>query len=235
MILDEYVNVPVHNTTRRYYSQLGYNTTHKIGTLIQVKVSDLPKKSNVKVNIRCNTCDKEFLAKYQQITEGGQNCWECGRKASGNSLRLHHDTEYKCEICEIQFVKNARWLIRRKKESNNTQILCYECDRKRIGFLCEHNLPRLRGKKHPNFNPTKTDYMMYMSKVRTITEKNYNNHIDEINPNRHQRTLCGVDGGYQLDHILSIKNGFEQGILPSIIAAKENLQMLPWKDNRTKW
>lgn len=48
------------------------------------------------------------------------------------------------------------------------------------------------------------------------------------------RTLCGVVGGYQLDHIIPIKVGFEMGILPSIIGNINNLRFIPWKENRSK-
>lgn len=50
----------------------------------------------------------------------------------------------------------------------------------------------------------------------------------------YKRTLCGVEGGYQLDHIISIKEGFEKNIAPEIIGAPGNLQMLPWRDNLLK-
>ena len=48
------------------------------------------------------------------------------------------------------------------------------------------------------------------------------------------KTLCGVEGGWQLDHIISIKYGFENNIDPVIISSIENLQMLPWLDNVKK-
>ena len=55
--------------------------------------------------------------------------------------------------------------------------------------------------------------------------------IDLINPNRYVRTLCGVKDGWQLDHIIPIKECFERNIPPEEAASINNLRMLPWKDN----
>lgn len=48
------------------------------------------------------------------------------------------------------------------------------------------------------------------------------------------RVRCGVDGAYQLDHIISIKRGFEEGIPASTISHISNLQFISWKANRSK-
>jgi hypothetical protein len=47
--------------------------------------------------------------------------------------------------------------------------------------------------------------------------------------------LCGVDGAYQLDHIISIDEGFKKGLPPSQIGHISNLQYIPWAENRAKW
>ena len=52
-----------------------------------------------------------------------------------------------------------------------------------------------------------------------------------INPNRYTRTLCGVDSGWQLDHIVPIKECFEKGLSIEEASAVTNLRMLPWKNN----
>ena len=44
-----------------------------------------------------------------------------------------------------------------------------------------------------------------------------------------------MDDAYQIDHILSVKYGFENKIDPKVIGNIKNLQMLPWKENRYKW
>src|SRR6266705_1896315 len=67
--------------------------------------------------------------------------------------------------------------------------------------------------------------------LQRLSKENYQKYKDEINPKNYIRTLCGIEGGYQLDHIKSIKQCFNKGLSPKIVAKKNNLQMLPWKEN----
>lgn len=80
-------------------------------------------------------------------------------------------------------------------------------------------------------NPNTPKYKKYVNKVHKLTAKVYDEHKESINPNDYPRTLCGVKDGYQLDHIIPIKFGFENDIPPEIIAEQNNLRMLPWKEN----
>ena len=87
---------------------------------------------------------------------------------------------------------------------------------------------KMRGKiKNPNIK----QYRRYANAVHRLSAKVYKDNIDIINPERHPRTVCGIDGGWQLDHIVSIKECFENGISPEEASALENLRMLPWKEN----
>lgn len=52
--------------------------------------------------------------------------------------------------------------------------------------------------------------------------------------NYDRRGINGEDGAYTLDHIISIRKGFNEGISPEQIGGIQNLQMLPWLDNITK-
>ena len=87
---------------------------------------------------------------------------------------------------------------------------------------------KLRGSvKNPNIK----EYKRYANRVHRLTAKVYNENIDLINPERHPRTICGVDGGWQLDHIVPIKECFEKGLSPEEASSLSNLRMLPWKQN----
>lgn len=75
------------------------------------------------------------------------------------------------------------------------------------------------------------EYKKYAGYVHRLSEKVYQKNIDIINPNRYPRTVAGVDGGYQLDHIIEIRFGFDNNIPPEVLCEVENLRMLPWKEN----
>lgn len=83
-----------------------------------------------------------------------------------------------------------------------------------------------------NYNTN--EYKKYCRKVRYLTETEYSKYSNEINPKKFPRTLCGVDGGYQLDHIKGVSECFCSGVSIEDCASKNNLQMLPWKNNLSK-
>lgn len=72
------------------------------------------------------------------------------------------------------------------------------------------------------------------NRVHVLTSKIYEEYKHEINPDNYLGGLAGQDGVYHLDHIVSIRYGFDNNIPPEQLAVKENLQMLPWKDNISK-
>jgi hypothetical protein len=73
-----------------------------------------------------------------------------------------------------------------------------------------------------------TDYKKLVYKMSNIQ---YNNNMEEINPNRHKRTRMGVEDGWQLDHIIPVSECFKQGMSVEEASDISNLRMLPWKDN----
>lgn len=92
----------------------------------------------------------------------------------------------------------------------------------------------VRGTRHYKWNPNKCQFKDYRREVQSLTEKNYRLHKHIINPQDFPRTKCGVEGGYQLDHIVSVKEGFDRKLPIHDIANINNLQMLPWRKNRAK-
>lgn len=79
-----------------------------------------------------------------------------------------------------------------------------------------------------------TDYRKYSNKVRRLTEKNYVKYFTTINLNNCPRTLCGVDGGYQVDHKLSVRFCYDNNISEEVCASVDNLQMIEWTQNLNK-
>lgn len=80
-------------------------------------------------------------------------------------------------------------------------------------------------------NPKIKEYTKYARKVHGLSHKVYEQNKNVINPNNYRRTLCGVEGGWQLDHIIPIKECFEKGISAEEASDINNLRMLPWRNN----
>jgi len=81
---------------------------------------------------------------------------------------------------------------------------------------------------------TTPEYKRYCNRVHKLSKKIYEQFKHEINPNNYPRGLAGEQGVYHLDHIVSIRYGFDNNLLPEEVARKQNLQMLPWKENISK-
>lgn len=90
------------------------------------------------------------------------------------------------------------------------------------------------GENHPGYNSNRSEFLRYRYQVGRLTEQTYATYMADINPRCYPRTLAGVEGGYQLDHVKSIWQGFQDDIAAEEIASKYNLQMLPWLDNLKK-
>lgn len=80
-------------------------------------------------------------------------------------------------------------------------------------------------------NPDLSNYRKYVNRVHRLTRVVYEKHHDIINPEGHPRTRCGVDNGWQLDHIMSIHEAYKLQWPAEKAAALENLRMLPWREN----
>ncbi len=139
-----------------------------------------------------------------------------------------------CDDCGVQFNRQYQLLNRVDKHR------CFECAKiNRYKNMNRENISLANSKRiglsHPRWNPHKPAFKEYANKIRRLSEKVYLKNKSMINPNNYQRTVCGVEGGYQLDHKISIKQGFEIGLSVEDMSALSNLQLLPWKINRTKW
>jgi len=78
---------------------------------------------------------------------------------------------------------------------------------------------------------TATEWQIYKSKVSSLTEQTYKQHINKINPTKLPRGKAGIDGAYHLDHIVPKRFCFDNDIPPEICADVSNLQMIGWLDN----
>ncbi len=98
--------------------------------------------------------------------------------------------------------------------------------RERIGLL---EIRIQNGKSIPL--EERTEWDLYKSKVWKITRIQPIHLLENFDK---PRGLNGVDGAYQLDHIISIKSGYINGINPEIIGSVNNLRFIPWKENLEK-
>jgi len=76
----------------------------------------------------------------------------------------------------------------------------------------------------------RTVWAQYKFQVKYLTSKLYKKHKDIINPDDLPIGICL----HQVDHIYSIRHGFENKVDPAIIASIHNLRMMWHTDNKSK-
>lgn len=148
----------------------------------------------------------------------------------GSNIKVHCE----CDSCELKFDRSYEILMR---DTAKGRVLCPTCRYVAAGkAVTESQTGQKRlsilGDKNPNYNPNKTEFYRY---CRAVTRATYaNRHIYSKWENFDKIGLCGVEGAYQLDHIMPKRYGFENGIPPEQIGDIQNLQIIPWLDNRIK-
>jgi hypothetical protein len=112
--------------------------------------------------------------------------------------------------------KNWGSVIRNKKISEKLK----EHTAKRLGYESwQHWYDTLPGRKRYYYNVWQlTEQVVHM--------------IPGYDPEL--RGIAGKEGAYQVDHIISIADGYRRSIPPEEIAELENLQFIPWRDNLMK-
>jgi len=113
----------------------------------------------------------------------------------------------------------------------NVQRLTYKNAAEKLGcsfgnlrrLLCKYEVQKDYGEK--------TEFEKYYREVRTLTEKTYKENFETLNPNKYERTLAGVEGGYQLDHIKPITECFREKVPAEVCASVNNLQLITWEEN----
>lgn len=87
------------------------------------------------------------------------------------------------------------------------------------------------GEDHYLYNPNKTEMAKYRAKVNRITRKQPLHTLENFDK---PRGVSGVEGNYQLDHIIPIHYGFHNNIPAEDIGNIKNLQFITWEENSKK-
>lgn len=135
-----------------------------------------------------------------------------------------------CDICGEFFTRSIQVL------SMTPVHRCRRCAKAEIARINSNvqkgrKYPEKRGKNHFRWDPNKSKWELYKRQVSRITTSN---DLSVLENSDKLRGLCGVDGAYQLDHIIPTRYGFDNNIPPEIIGHIDNLQFIPWEENNAK-
>lgn len=134
----------------------------------------------------------------------------------------------KCDNCSIDFTKR---IYQRTDFCNHCRTVLTGKGNKNGRGNKGSSIPSMQGEKHPRWNPNKSEKRKYTNACNKVTAQF---DLSVLENSDKLRGLCGVDGAYQLDHIIPIQYGFENSIPPEIIGHIDNLQFIPWEENNAK-
>ena len=133
----------------------------------------------------------------------------------------YKEEERTCLVCNTKFIT---------KPAHPKQYCSISCGVKNI----DRSYMQTEEYKNSLRKDSTPAYKRYANMVHKLSQKTYDLYKEEINPSNYVRGLAGETGVYHLDHIVSVRSGFDNNIPPEEMSRKENLQMLPWKENITK-
>lgn len=192
-----------------------------------IRSEELRKKQSETMKVVSKTMDYQEIVKKSKATLLAKGI-RSGRKPYPTIKKT-------CDYCGYSFQ------IRDTKKGRATKYCNFTCyNESKKGkvlsyFVCkDKSYMKTEAYSKAKSKPDVPAYNRYKNKVHKLSEQTYASHIATINPNGYPRTLCGVDGGWQLDHIKSVRKCFDDGFSPEQASDLSNLTMLPWKQNLLK-
>ena len=145
---------------------------------------------------------------------------------------------FRCDGCGHEWKRRYSKIARRGVLY--TEDLCHKCSRKVTGERQDRTktieqLKARTGDNHPRWNPDSDLFTKYRNQVTYLTGKVYEANKQSLNPDNLLIGRNGTQGAYQIDHKISVKWGYDNGWTPEQLSAIDNLQLLPWEENRDKW
>jgi len=172
----------------------------------------------------CEEC-KELYSPFPYKNETSKFCSsKCFHEARRIGVQI-------CQECKAEFKRDrlAKYCGRSCAAKNNTHPP--------LMTKTGENHPVIRKKMRDlgmtwkTYNNWKEDKQRYRKEVWRITNQQDINQLENFDK---PRTRSGVEGGFQLDHRISIEEGWNNKIDPNIIGSINNLQFIPWLDNLRK-
>ena len=191
-----------------------------------------------KRNSKCNKCTVRTTPESAKKISEALTGIKRSPRQSNNKKPDQEKFFRNCPKCSKQMGYVKKYNLDR---ANRNNALCNGCStvvhKKSWNYVIKNSARKQMAATKAGY-PTWEAYMAdldkkkkYQRKVRSLTRKQ---DISGLPNYDKLRGLHGTPGAYQVDHIISVREGFEKNIPPATIADITNLQIIPWKDNLTK-
>jgi ribosomal protein L33 len=224
---DARVRAAAHNMLKNNYDELN-----------EVIVDGVRKWERI-----CPKCNNKIIHKSlisaRMCYKQKRTCASCGSWTKGQTKETN-------PIIRAYSQKHSRWLKEFRKTNppwnigltkENNEIVKYigEC---RLGIPHTADTRKLIGEYTKKLwdnghwgGRSSNKWVRYRNKVQYLTRKTILN-IPTYDPKKRGR--CGVDGAFQIDHIMPIEYGFINNVPAEDVASPSNLQFIPWEENLKK-
>ena len=187
-------------------------TGQKFGRLVVVEVTDERNKHGSVIWKCLCDCGNEHKATTNNLKGGTVRSCGCLRLESLNNIREPWTSwskkrpriKLKCERCNNSYEV-------RQSQAKRSKFCSFKC-------------------RNPNFPYNTKEWKGYLNTVRKRSYRTYKKFKEEINP----LDFKLGKKSYHLDHKYSIHDGFRNSVPVSAMSCKENLQILPYKENLRK-
>lgn len=238
MLVDKKYSIKVGRRNKnKINSVLSY--TAKVGDILFLDALDIKQigTTTIYLDFICDSCGEEYQLTACRAKVGKNDnyhlfCGACRSKiASEKMVITNRSPEYRLRRSEEKkaFYQTDYGKVVHEKQINGARQKFMENYEENSKIAASY-LPHPTGEAHPNWNPNKSEYKIYRNLVGQYTDLE-----DLTTLNGHEkRGMAGKDGAYHLDHIVSIKYGFDNNIPPGIVGSIHNLRFIPWEENYKK-
>jgi endogenous inhibitor of DNA gyrase (YacG/DUF329 family) len=189
-----------------------------------------------KLNSSCRLCWSKKISKTANDKIKIGEHWG-GKRDKEKEKNIDRPYTRKCPDCgkSIGYIRKHKLQEAIKNNTVCNSCSSYKYNKTWTNVISDEHIKQMRATKagFDSWEEYKKKYPKKQFYKREVWRYTYQNDLEKL-PNWEKRGRCGVDGAYQLDHIMSINEGWEKKIPPEQIAKWENLRMIPWKQNRYK-
>jgi uncharacterized protein YukE len=191
------------------------------------------------------------MKKYTNDFKFERNCPSCGNLINYKSYQGYETAikrNSKCQKCGCGWMKGQTkenfkngYVVWNKGLTKNDNLIVKNISEKRKGKKHSEDVKELisfhsklrwsQGVYDNQYGKNYTEFKKYQHKVHNLTSK-IKHLIEGYDKTKHGK--MGVQGAYQIDHIIDIKYGFDNNIPAEEIADLQNLQFIPWEENIKK-
>jgi hypothetical protein len=209
---------------------------------------------------KCPICNGEVSYSnkrcWYNANRTGTKCKPCQSKLNGDHFRGKKNPNYPktrrskldktdyykhCNDCGNILYYSSKWHLTESIRNNTVCDSCanYKYEKTWKNVITEDHIKSMRATKagFTSWEEYKQKYpskKMYQNEVRRLTRKQPLHILPNYSKLEENWGKMGVDGAYQVDHIVSIDKGWKDMIPAEEIANISNLQVMKWEDNLRK-